>query len=118
MFAPELAGLNRERIREWYNGYSWRGSEKVYNPYDVLLLLRRREFEAHWFETGTPAFLVDTLFERRLSSVSLDRTVSTATLLSAFDVDHVGTEALLFQTGSAARRCIGSAIPTGKSARA
>ena len=118
MFAPELAGLNRERIHEWYNGYCWRGSEKVYNPYDVLLLLRRREFEAHWFETGTPAFLVDTLFERRVSSVSLDRTVSTAALLSAFDVDHVGTEALLFQTGSAARRCIGSAIPTGKSARA
>ena len=105
VFAPELAGLDREQVREWYNGYSWRGAEKVYNPYDVLLLLRRREFEAHWFETGTPAFLVDTLFERRVSSVSLDRTVSTAELLSTFDVggrsaaDHIGTEALLFQTG-------------------
>ena len=99
VFAPELAGLDREQVREWYNGYSWRGAEKVYNPYDVLLLLRRREFEAHWFETGTPAFLVDKLFERRVSSVSLDRTVSTTELLSAFDVDHVGTEALLFQTG-------------------
>ena len=99
VFAPEMEGLDRERVREWYNGYNWLGAEKVYNPYDVLLLLRRREFEAHWFETGTPAFLVDTLFERRVSSVSLDRTVSTAALLSAFDVDHVGTEALLFQTG-------------------
>ena len=105
VFAPELAGLDRDRVREWYDGYNWRGAEKVYNPYDVLLLLRRREFEAHWFETGTPAFLVDTLFERRVSSVSLDRTVSTAELLSTFDVggrsaaDHIGTEALLFQTG-------------------
>ena len=99
VFAPELAGLDRKQVREWYNGYSWRGAEKVYNPYDVLLLLRRREFEAHWFETGTPAFLIDKLFERRVSSVSLDRTVSTTELLSAFDVDHVGTEALLFQTG-------------------
>ena len=105
VFAPELAGLDREQVREWYNGYNWRGAERVYNPYDVLLLLRRREFEAHWFETGTPAFLVDTLFERRVSSVSLDRTVSTAELLSTFDVggrsaaDHIGTEALLFQTG-------------------
>ena len=99
VFAPELAGLDRERVREWYNGYGWRGAEKVYNPYDVLLLLRRREFAAHWFETGTPAFLVDTLFERRVSSVSLDRTVSTTELLSAFDVGKIGTEALLFQTG-------------------
>jgi hypothetical protein len=99
VFAPELDGLDRERVREWYNGYSWRGTEKVYNPYDVLLLLRRRRFAAHWFETGTPAFLVDTLFERRVSSVALEEMVSTAKLLSAFDVGAIGTEALLFQTG-------------------
>ena len=99
VFAPELGGLDRERVREWYNGYSWRGTEKVYNPYDLLLLFDSREFAAHWFETGTPAFLVDTLFERRVSSVSLDEMVSTAKLLSAFDVGRIGTEALLFQTG-------------------
>ena len=105
VFAPELAGLDRDRVREWYNGYSWLGSEKVYNPYAVLLLLRRRKFAAHWFETGTPAFLVDLLFERRVSSVSLGDMLGTEELLSAFDVggrsaaDHIGTEALLFQTG-------------------
>ena len=106
VFAPELEDLDREQVREWYNGYSWLGSEKVYNPYDLLLLLRRGRFAAHWFETGTPAFLVDTLFERRVASVSLDQTVSTEALLSAFDVggrspppEHIGTEALLFQTG-------------------
>ena len=99
VFAPELGDLDREQVRAWYNGYRWRGTEKVYNPYDVLLLFDSREFAAHWFETGTPAFLVDTLFKRRVSSVSLDETVSTVALLSAFDVEHIGTEALLFQTG-------------------
>ena len=99
VFAPELAGLDRERVREWYNGYSWLGADKVYNPYDVLLLLRRRKFAAHWFETGTPAFLVDTLFERRVASVALDQMIGTEELLSAFDVGKIGTEALLFQTG-------------------
>ena len=99
VFGPEMAGLDRDQVREWYNGYRWRGDEKVYNPYDVLLLIRSREFAVHWFETGTPAFLVDKLFERRVSSVSLDRMVSTEGLLSAFDVEHIGTEALLFQTG-------------------
>ena len=99
VFGPEMAGLDRERVREWYNGYGWLGDEKVYNPYDVLLLLRRRRFAAHWFETGTPAFLVENLFERRVSYVSLDEMVSTERLLSAFDVEHIGTEALLFQTG-------------------
>jgi len=99
VFGAEMAGMNRERVREWYNGYNWLGNERVYNPFDVLLLLRRRRFAAHWFETGTPAFLVQKLFERRVSSVSLDEMVSTERLLSAFDVEHIGTEALLFQTG-------------------
>ena len=99
VFAPELDGLDREQVREWYNGYRWRGAEKMYNPYDVLLLFDSREFKAHWFETGTPAFLMETLLERRVSSVSLDDMVGTEDLLSAFDVGHIGTEALLFQTG-------------------
>ena len=99
VFAPELGDLDREQVRDWYNGYSWRGTEKVYNPFDILLLFDTREFAAHWFETGTPTFLVDTLFSRRVSSLALDGMVSTAELLSTFDVDNMPTEALLFQTG-------------------
>ncbi|MXY04444.1 MAG: ATP-binding protein [Gammaproteobacteria bacterium] len=99
VFAPELPGLDRDRIREWYNGYSWRGDEKVYNPFDILLLFRSREFEAHWFETGSPKFLVDTLFRRQVRSVDLDGMLANDELLSTFDVDEIAPEALLFQTG-------------------
>jgi len=99
VFAPELPGLDRRRVREWYDGYRWRGEERVYNPFDVLLLFDSREFKAHWFETGTPSFLLNTLFERRVSSVSLSEMLGTEELLSAFDVNRIGTEALLFQTG-------------------
>ena len=99
VFAPELGGLDRDQVRDWYNGYSWRGDEKVYNPFDILLLFDTREFAAHWFETGTPTFLVDTLFDRRVSSLALDGMVGSAELLSTFDVGDMPTEALLFQTG-------------------
>ena len=99
VFAPELAGLDRDAMREWYNGYRWRGEERVYNPFDILLLFDKREFGAWWFETGTPAFLVETLVERGVSSVALDEMMGTGDLLSAFDVDDIATEALLFQTG-------------------
>ena len=99
VFAPELAGLDRERIRDWYNGYNWRGAEKMYNPFDILLLFDRREFGCYWFESGTPTFLVETLFRRRISSLSLDGMLTSGDLLSSFDVGAIATEALLFQTG-------------------
>ena len=99
VFTPELEGLDRDLIREWYNGYSWLGTEKVYNPYDVLMLLHEREFRPHWFETASPTFLINTLIKQRVPTPSLTGTVSRDRLLSSFDVDHIGTEALLFQTG-------------------
>ena len=99
VFAPELPGLDRERVRDWYNGYGWGGEEKVYNPFDVLLLLADREFKAWWFETGTPTFLIQTLVEHGVPSPTLDGMVATDELLSTFDVGDIATEALLFQTG-------------------
>ena len=99
VFAPELPGLDRQSIREWYNGYCWRGEERLYNPFGVLLLFDTREFAAHWFETGSPSFLVESLFRRRIATPRLDGLVTSTDLLSAFDVEHIGAEALLFQTG-------------------
>ena len=99
VFAPELPGLDRGEIRRWYNGYSWLGEERVYNPFDILLLFDSREFAAHWFETGSPRFLIDTLIERGMSAPALERMTGTDTLLSRFDVGDIGTEALLFQAG-------------------
>ncbi len=99
VFAPELPGLDRTKIREWYNGYCWGGAERMYNPFGVLLLFRTRRFAAHWFETGSPSFLVESLFRRRIATPRLDGLVTSTDLLSAFDVEHIGTEALLFQTG-------------------
>ena len=99
VFAPELPGLDRDHIREWYNGYSWLGAERVYNPFGILLLFRTREFKAHWFETGSPAFLIKTLVGRGVGSVDLETMTSEEALLGRFDVGDIGTEALLFQTG-------------------
>ncbi len=99
VFAPELPGLDRNQIRAWYNGYNWRGSERVYNPYAILHLFASREFETHWFETATPRFLIEALIRRGFSAPDLESVHVSAALLSAFDVDEIAPEALLFQTG-------------------
>ena len=99
VFAAELPGLDREQIREWYNGYRWGGDGKVYNPYDALLLFAERKFKPWWFETGTPRFLVETLIERNISTVNLDGMLVNEDDLGNFDVGNIAPEALLFQTG-------------------
>jgi hypothetical protein len=98
VFAPELAGLDREEMRRWYNGYNWTG-EAVYNPFDALLFFDSREFRPYWFETGTPTFLIDLLTERRAYLPQLGQGVASEALLSAFEVGDISTEALMFQAG-------------------
>ena len=99
VFASELPGLDRALIRDWYHGYCWLGAERVYNPFAILLLFDSRAFKPHWFETATPAFLIETLFRRQVRSIDLDGMLATDELLSAFEVGAIAPEALLFQTG-------------------
>ncbi|MCY4293060.1 MAG: AAA family ATPase [Roseovarius sp.] len=99
VFAPELDGLDRDMIRTWYNGYNWRGEERLYNPFDVLLLFNDREFCPYWFETGSPTFLFETLKKKSVSLRELENRMADRSLVSKFDVDDISAEALLFQTG-------------------
>ena len=91
--------MDRNQIRTRYNGYNWRGGERVYNPHDVLLLLRQREYRPYWFETGSLTFLFRTLMETSVSPMELENRMADMSLVSKFDVGDIGIEALLFQTG-------------------
>lgn len=97
-FAVELAGLERNEIRRWYNGYNWRG-QAVYNPFDVLLLFQDREIRPYWFETGTPSFLIKLLNGREAWLPSQAYLEVSGAALAGCDADYISTEALMFQTG-------------------
>ena len=99
VFAPELSGLDRDQIRKWYNGYNWLGSERVYNPFGLLLLFRRRRFQPHWFRTGSTRFLFEKLMNASISPMQLKSRMASMDFVSKFDVEDIKIEALMFQTG-------------------
>lgn len=98
VFAEEIGELDRQKIKDWYNGYNWLG-QAVYNPFDLLLLFRFRQFKPYWFESATPTFLIKILKTRHFFTPKLSLLQTNEALISRFDVDNIGTEALLFQTG-------------------
>ena len=99
VFAPELEGLDRDEIREWYNGYNWLGEDKLYNPHDILRLFKSREFSEHWFESGGPGYLYRILEKNRVSPMQLENLVVDASSLKKFELGTFTPEALLFQSG-------------------
>ena len=89
-----------DRIRLWYNGYRFHpGAEAVYNPFSVLLYLRNRDFQPWWFETGTPAFLIDLIQKSGLPVAEFEQKTVSQGAFSSFEVDRLDPVPLLQQTG-------------------
>jgi hypothetical protein len=44
-------------IRDWYDGYSWDGNNRVLNPLSVIAFLKWKKFRRYWYKTGGPGFL-------------------------------------------------------------
>ncbi|MCS6796873.1 MAG: AAA family ATPase, partial [Raineya sp.] len=106
-FTPHLRAISSEtgksleeiwqQIQFWYNGYSWNGRDKLYNPFSVLCFLDAREIRNFWFESGTPKMLVELL--RKEWVYDLRNLKATFALINNFDIDKLNLETLLFQTG-------------------
>lgn len=98
VFSQYLEGKSLEKIRHWYNGYSWLG-ERVYNPFSILNYLEEDSFKNYWFESGTPEFLVKLFKKKRYFIPDIEHLNASESIIGAFDVDFVEPENLLFQTG-------------------
>ncbi|MFH2113464.1 MAG: AAA family ATPase [Spirochaetota bacterium] len=98
-FAEHLAGVDREQMKLWYNGYSFLG-EAVYNPFDILLFIQNNHvFRNYWFETGTPTFLVKLMQKNGYFLPDLAKIEVGEEILSSFDLETIQPTTLLFQTG-------------------
>jgi Predicted AAA-ATPase/PD-(D/E)XK nuclease superfamily len=86
-----------EQMRLLYNGYSWDGKTRVYNPYDILLFLFNQDFQSFWFDTGTPTFLIEKMLQQNFYEVE-DIEVN-LNFLNEYSLDNLEITSLMFQGG-------------------
>lgn len=104
-FAEELQTEDKEKIKLWYNGYSW-GNGTVYNPFDILLFLKSRIYRNYWFESGTPTFLLKLMAENGYPLTKLEKIEVGEKIAGSFDIENIDVNTLLFQTGYLTIKCI------------
>ena len=97
-FAQELAVYDREKIRQWYNGYRWHvNGAKMYNPFSLLNFFVDGDYRNYWYATGTPTFLIEKSKEEMF--YDYDNVVVSPFILQSFDIDKMELIPVLFQTG-------------------
>lgn len=90
----------RNGLRTRYDGYRFSETDaRVYNPFSVLKSLDEMAFKNYWFETGTPTFLVNLLREKGWHIPKIEHFQATEAVFSAYELERLQPEALLFQTG-------------------
>jgi len=97
-------GLNRDtlldKIKLWYNGYRFNEtSESVYNPFSTLLFFDTQQFKAHWFQTGSPSFLLKLIEKQQYEIEKAEGYEADDTFMSDYKLEDLQIIPLLFQTG-------------------
>jgi hypothetical protein len=88
-----------ENIRTWYNGYSWNGINRVYNPFSILNLFAEKRFSNYWFATGTPTFLMKLIKNEGIEASEFENKKVPEIIFDSYDLENMNIFSLLFQTG-------------------
>ncbi len=97
-FIEELQVFDPEQIKKWYNGYSWGGPERVYNPFSLLNFFSGDGYyKNYWFVSGTPTFLTNLSKQQQLYDFEYKKVSPIE--LEAYDLRELQVIPLMFQTG-------------------
>ncbi len=54
----EKYGMNFEDAGKWYDGYDFPGVGSIYNPYSVMMAMRKKRFDSYWRKTSAAESLM------------------------------------------------------------
>ena len=56
-------GISRDellvRLRDYYDGFSFDGQTRLYNPFSILQFLNKGELRNYWYTSGLPTIVKD-----------------------------------------------------------
>ena len=106
-FATALQRLNYtdrtellSAVKEYYDGYSFDGITKIYNPYSILCFFKNYRLDNYWYTTGLPSSLARYLIKQkafepyRYTNYSVFSDFSDTT-----EIEDASVESFLYQSG-------------------
>jgi hypothetical protein len=89
----------RERILDYFDGYSWDGHRRVLNPFSLIKCIAAKKLKPFWSLSATPTLLFELIRKIPLEYVESESPVMCGTSLDAVGIASQNLTPLLFQTG-------------------
>ena len=90
-----------ERLRDYYDGFSFDGRTRLYNPFSILQCLKKGEFRNYWYESGSPSFIVEWMKEHQILDPEEYRhiVINSNDFISAQEIEQADAASFLYQSG-------------------
>ena len=89
-----------EKIKDYYDGFSFDGIVSLYNPFSVLNFFSDSNFENYWYDSATPSFLAKYLKKHKIKEPKeyIQKKV-TSDFTNSHEIEIASVESFLYQAG-------------------
>ena len=88
------------RMKDYYDGFCFDGTTRLYNPFSILNFLADREFKNYWYHSGSPTFILSYLRSHGIDDPEVYRHKSVpADFADSQEIERARPESFLYQAG-------------------
>lgn len=88
------------RLKNYYDGFSFDGNVKLYNPFSIMQSLKKASFGNYWYESGSPSFVVEWMKDHQIQEPEEYRHVKVRRdFTSSQEIERADPKSFLYQSG-------------------
>ena len=88
------------QMKDYYDGFCFDGTTRLYNPFSILNFLADREFKNYWYHSGSPTFILSYLRSHGIDDPEVYRHKSvSADFADSQEIERARPESFLYQAG-------------------
>jgi hypothetical protein len=88
-----------KQIKEYYNGFSFDGQHKVYNPFSILNFFKRNDFRNYWIDSGASSFIINYAKNNQIKPTEIVNRYIQPDILTTYEIESAPPESFLLQAG-------------------
>ncbi|MBO4335442.1 MAG: AAA family ATPase [Desulfovibrio sp.] len=89
-----------EDVKNYYDGYSFDGQARVYNPYSIVNFFKTSTFKNFWYESGSSSSIATYFKKYKVDNPDIYRSCNVSpNFLSSFEIEKTSPESFFFQSG-------------------
>ena len=88
------------RLKDYYDGFSFDGFTRLYNPFSIMLCLSKGRLDNYWYTSGSPSFIAKYMKEHKIQNPDEYRHIEVPSdFADSHEIESSKPESFLYQSG-------------------